>query len=144
MSESCVEDNAAERRRLAQLTESWSNADLTRDVGNGWSVATKLLHLAFWDQYAAALIRKWKRDGLTESPFDVDSLNEAVRVLSRAIPPQAAVALARSAAEDVDREVKNAALELRAAIEKSGRARALRRSLHRRGHLDQIESALRQ
>jgi hypothetical protein len=144
MSESHVEDNAVERRRLVQLTEGWTDAELARELGKGWSVATKLLHLAFWDQYAAALIRKWKRDGLTESPFDTDALNEAIRVLSRAVAPQAVVALARSAADEVDREVEEVAPELRAAIEKKGRSRALCRSVHRRAHLDQIESALRE
>jgi hypothetical protein len=143
MSEDYVADNAAERQRLVTLTEDRTEAELSLDLGKGWTVATKLLHLAFWDQYAASLLRKWKRAGLTESAFDVDSLNEAVRALSSSISPQAAVALARAAAAEVDNEAEDVTPELKAAIEKAGRIRAMCRSLHRRAHLDQIQNALR-
>jgi hypothetical protein len=142
MDERYIEENAAERRRLVQLTEGRTESELARECGKGWSVATRLLHLAFWDQYAAALIRKWAREGVGESPFDTDALNEAVRVLSAAVAPRAAVALAARAAEEADRQAADAEPKLRTAIEAAGRSRALCRSLHRRAHLAQIASAL--
>ena len=75
-------------------------------------------------------------------PIEVDAVNEAVRVLSAAIPPDAAVELARIAAEAVDRELEGLSPELEKAIEAANRPRVLRRSEHRREHLDQIERAL--
>jgi hypothetical protein len=143
MSEEYVEKNRTERERLEGLTANRAATEFARDMDHEWTVATKLLHLAFWDLYAAGLLRKWKRSGLTDSAYDTDALNEAVRVLSRAIRPEAAVALARAAAVEVDGEAADVAPELREAIERAGRSRSLERSLHRRAHLDQIEVALR-
>ncbi len=142
MEDTYVENNAAERRRLVQLTGNRSEADLARRLGEGWTVATKLLHLAFWDLYAAALLRRWKRTGLAETAFDTDALNEAIRALSEEIPPRAAVRLAQTAAAEVDGEAEGLTPELKAAIEKAGRTRAVCRSLHRRAHLDQIAKVL--
>ena len=140
--DSYVKDIADERQRLERLTQGRSEAELSRDLGRDWTVATKLLHLAFWDHYTAALLRKWKSSGLAESAFDTDALNEAVRVLSRSIAPQEAVELARAAAAVVDREAAGVTPALKEAIEKAGRSRSLQRSLHRRAHLDQIDGVL--
>ena len=76
-------------------------------------------------------------------PTEVDAINEAVRVLSAAIPLRAAAELARTAAEAIDRKIDGISAELAAAIEAAGRPRILRRSEHRREHLDQIEKALK-
>ena len=142
MNASYVKENAAQRRRLSALTMGRPEAELGRDVGNGWSVAAKLVHLAFWDRYCLALIQQWERTGVTSSPAEVDAINEAVRVLSAAIPLAATAELARAAAEAVDQKVEQITNELAAAIESAGRVRVLRRSEHRREHLDQIERAL--
>lgn len=39
-------DNMIQRQRLFALTTEWTETDLTRQLTNGWSVATKLAHLA--------------------------------------------------------------------------------------------------
>ncbi len=142
MNASYVEGNAVQRRRLVALTSGRTEAELRRDVGHGWTVAAKLVHLAFWDQYSLALIQRWERTGVTSLPNEVDALNEAVRVLSAALPPAAAIELAEAAAEAVDRKLEGISAELEAAVEAAGRPRVLRRSEHRREHLDQIEKAL--
>jgi len=135
-------DNRTQRQRLFALTTKWTETDLTRQLANGWSVATKLAHLAFWDHYYLALIESWERTGFTSSSTETDAINEAARFLSRGIPPVAAVELVRAAAEAIDRKLESITPDLEAAIEASGRVRLLRRALHRREHLDQIESAL--
>ncbi len=138
-----VEANAVQRKRLAELAAGLTEADLQREVGRGWSVAAKLAHLAYWDQFALALVRQWQRDGVHSRSSDVDAINEAVRVLSGAIPPRACAALAQAAAEAIDHALVGISPELEAAIEAAGRVRILRRSEHRREHLDQIERALK-
>ncbi len=136
-------ENATERQRLFELTAKWTETDLTCQLANDWSVATKLAHLAFWDQYYLALFEQWERDCITPSAADVDAINAAVRFLSRAIPPRTVVELVRAAAEAIDRKLETISPNLEAAIEATGRVRLLRRAMHRREHLDQIERALR-
>lgn len=143
MSDDYIQENASERARLFRLTEALSENDLARPLPNGWSVSTKLLHLAFWDRYCAVLLRRWRNDMPSASTLDIDSVNDAVRTLSLAVPAVAVVPLARAAAEAADREAEQIPPELRAAIERAGRGRVLRRSIHRRTHLDQIEAGLK-
>ncbi len=143
MNSEYVEENAAQRQRLARLTAKLTDAELVREVGRGWSVAAKLAHLAYWDQFALALVRQWERAGVKSLSSDVDAINEAVRTLTGAIPPRACVALAQAAAEAIDHALEGISPELEAAIEAAGRVRILRRSEHRREHLDQIERALK-
>jgi hypothetical protein len=135
-------DNASERERLIRVTARLSDEDLRRQLPNGWSVATTLVHLAFWDTYYLALLKGWERSGCVPSSVDFHAINEAVRILGNAIPAQATVQLVQAAAEAIDRHLEGIPPELRAAIETSGRFRILKRALHRREHLDQIESAL--
>lgn len=135
-------DNAAERQRLFALTGAWTETDLAHEMPNGWTVATTLVHMAFWDYQYVALLGEWEHSGITSPSPDVHAINDAVRVLSLSIPPAATVALVRTAAEAIDRKLEGITPELEAAIEAGGRVRLLRRSIHRRLHLDQIEKAL--
>jgi len=143
MSDDYLHENAIERERLFRLTASLNEAQLARPVAAGWSVAAKLLHLAFWDQYCLALLKSWKGATPSVSSLEVDAVNEAARIISNAVPGAAVIRLVRAAAEAVDREVQEMTPALRAAIEKAGRARIFQRFIHRRLHLDQVEQALR-
>jgi hypothetical protein len=142
MNSTCLADNANQRKRLFGLTERLTPSDLAREMPNGWSVATKLAHLAFWDRYYLSLIEKWERTGYEADPIEIDAVNEAARFLSCAIPPAAAVKLARAGADAIDRRLEAISPELEAVLEASGCVRLLRRAMHRREHLDQIEEAL--
>ncbi len=137
-----VQENAAERQRLLRVTAKLTEEDLARPLPGGWSVATKLVHLAFWDQYYLSLLRRWEQTGFTASPADVDAINEAVLVLSAAMPLRSVVPFVLDAAEAVDRKVEELTPELATAIDRSGHTRILYRAMHRREHLDEIESAL--
>ena len=55
MNETYVIENTVERDRLMALTARLTEEELRRQLPNGWSVATKLAHLAFWDLYWLAL-----------------------------------------------------------------------------------------
>ena len=109
---------------------------------NGWTVADVFVHLAFWDFRQLALLKRWEGTGVSPSPMDVGSVNEAVFAISVAVPPGAAARLALTAAEAVDAKIERLPADLAAAIEQGGHARVLRRALHRDEHLDQIEKAL--
>ncbi len=137
-----VQENAAERERLLRLTKELTESDLARPVGRGWTVGTKLLHLAFWDLYCLELLKKWNEVPPSVSTLDVDAVNECVKALSGAVPPSTVCELVQRAARAVDRQVEATSTDLKARIIGAGRERMLKRFIHRRAHLDQIEQAL--
>ena len=142
MNETYSRQNAAERQRLTKLTAELTEEDLNRPMPNGWSVATKLAHLAFWDLCFLALIEEWERADFDYSRSKFDAINHAVLALSRLIPPTAVVGLVRDAADAIDRKLETVSPQLVAAIETAGCVHILHRAQHRREHLDQIEKVL--
>jgi hypothetical protein len=138
-----VAENAAELERLRGLVARLSDEELARPLDGGWMAATVLAHLAFWDRRNLALLERWRREGVVAPPkVDVHDINYALRTVSEAIPPRAAARLAVAAAEAIDGALAQIAPELAAQIEAVVGERALRRALHRREHLDQIERGL--
>ena len=137
-----LEDNQVARERMNRVTVSLSDTELARALGGGWTIASALVHLAFWDRRQTALLQRWKAQGVAPAPSDPDSINAAVECLAEAIPLRAAISLALSAAEAVDAEVRSLPADLVAAIEAAGYPNLLRRSVHRNAHLDDIERVL--
>jgi hypothetical protein len=135
-------ENTAQRERLRGLVARLSDADLVRQVDGGWTVAMVLVHLAFWDRYRGAAFVQWQRGGDMPTPLVPDAVNDAVAVLSEAIPPREAGRLAVEAADAIDRVLEQLPADKVAAMEAAGLVRMLNRSLHRVEHLDQIERAL--
>jgi hypothetical protein len=114
-------------------------------VGSGWTVSAVLCHLAFWDQRVLFVLRKWQSAGFEPSrltPLSVDSLNHAATAIAQAVPGPAAARLALDSASAVDSQVAETSDELVKQILSEGFERFLRRSLHRREHLQKIEEAL--
>lgn len=139
---SYVADNNRSRARLRRVIEEATERDLTADLGGGWSVATALAHLAFWDHRAAVLFRRWRANGVSPSPVDVDSVNEALQPLLVTIPPRQAARTALAAAEAADQEVATFPESWVGPVAALTSSIRLRRATHREEHLDQIERAL--
>lgn len=131
-------DNTAQRERLIALVNRLSDSDMSRTVEHGWTVATVLVHLAFWDRHRWMVLNQWRKDGQLPA-LAPDPVNDVVAILSAAIPPRAAARLAVEAAETLDRELEQLTPEQVTALEAAGMNRLLNRSLHRKDHLDQIE-----
>ncbi len=138
-----VAENTRERERLIALVARLTDEELSLPLEMGWTIASAFAHLAFWDQRAWVLMRKWKQSGVAASPVDDDVTNDALLPLCLAIPPRVAANLAIAAAEAIDRELEQASAELIADIAALGDKFRLWRSIHRRMHLDQIEARLR-
>ena len=137
-----IKANALTRDRLRTVIGKMNDAELARDLGEGWTVATLLAHLAFYDLRAVALLDQWRRAGeVTESPLDANTLNRAALPLLRAIPLRAAAELALSAAEAADSRVAELELEpdLLEKIEALQPSINLNRGEHRQNHLHQLE-----
>ncbi|MGD8668258.1 MAG: DinB family protein [Desulfobacterales bacterium] len=135
-------ENAKELERLRSLVERLTDDELIFPIGNGWTIAVALAHLAFWDQRALFLLRQWKKDGVEESPIDIDITNDSLLPLWLAIPPRKAAHLAISSAEAIDQELAEAPTELINEIVTLGEKFRLYRSIHRKQHLDEIEEYL--
>ena len=137
-----VAENARERDRLRGLVNRISDKELSLPMWEDWTIAAALAHLAFWDQRALVLIKKWKISGVASSPIDDDVANDSILPLCLAIPPRVAARLAVTAAEAIDFELEMADEGLISDIWQLGERFRLYRSDHRKLHLDRIESLL--
>jgi hypothetical protein len=137
-----VHENARERHRLQKLIGRLTEEELILPLGTDWTIAVALAHLAFWDQRALTLIRKWKTSGVEPAPYDIEVTNDSLLPQWRAIPPRTAAQLALTSARAIDQELAEAPPELIAAIDSLGEKYRLYRSEHRKMHLDQIEELL--
>ena len=127
-------------RRLASL----SDAELAKDTGNGWNVATVLGHMAFFDRMLLLRWDTYEKDGvfaaLTPNHFDL--INHAGAGDWSALAPRAAVARCIEAAEGAVARVEALPEAAVAVALETNRPALLDRILHWGPHLDQIESAI--
>ena len=138
-----VKENTAERGRLKRLAESLNDTELNIPLAAGWTIAVALVHLAFWDERAVIVTRKWRKEGVKGlSPIDTDAVNDALVPISLAIPPRAAANLALAAAEAIDSELEQAPDSLINAIAALGEPTRLNRAKHRKMHIDEILTVL--
>jgi DinB family protein len=139
-----VAENDAERERLRSLVARMSDADLSRPMPGGWTVAAVLAHVAFWDARAIYFIDKWGPDGepSTYQEEDTDAINDSAKPLCLALRPRDAAQLALRIAEESDEKVKTLSDAMLVKIgAKGGPPFNLARAIHRREHLDDIERA---
>jgi hypothetical protein len=134
-----LQENTASRQRLESLVGRVSDEDLTRSNPHGWTVAALLAHLAFWDQRALVLLRRWKEKGVDPSPVDADAMNDALKPLCLVLDSRRAVELCLASAEAVDAELETITPELVEAIQASPTHFRFNRALHRHDHLNEIE-----
>ena len=137
-----VVENTRERERVRRLVDRISDKELSLPLWEGWTIAAALAHLAFWDQRALVLMKKWKISGVVSSPIDDDVTNDSILPLCLAIPPRVAARLAVTATEAIDLELEKVHEDLISDIWQLGERFRLYRSDHRKLHLDQIESLL--
>ena len=137
-----TQENAASRQRLENLVQGLTDQQLRRENKDGWTVAALLAHLACWDQRHLHLLYRWQANGVDDSPVDSQAVNESIKPLCLAIEPRAAVALCLASAAAIDAELETTSPDLMAAIEASPNHYRFNRSLHRNGHLNEIEALL--
>jgi uncharacterized damage-inducible protein DinB len=137
-----LDENRIERERLFEITSRLTDEQLETMLSNDWSVASTLVHLAYWDCYAFALLKEWEKTGFKAPAASIDAINEAVNVLSREIPVRDAARLVCDMAEAVDRKVETIPSALKDEIVAADRSQFLCRFMHRRVHLDRIEKEL--
>jgi hypothetical protein len=137
-------DNKKERDRLKKMVARLTDEELRLVIyKEGWTIAAVLAHLAFWDNYALALLKRWKTDGVSPSPHEWDNINDALFPLTLEIPPRIAAQSAVSSADATDNEVRKSTVKFIKSVEKLNEPYRLNRSIHRKAHLDEIEAFLK-
>ena len=140
---SYVETNRRELERLKALVDRASDEDLARPMDDGWTVASVLAHMAFWDLRVATCLERWGPDGSGPEPTyhdAVDWINDSTKPLISALEPRVAARLAVEAAE-ADGGVAEMSDEL---LEWNGSPGRYVNTDHRASdrHLDEIERLL--
>ena len=138
--------NDAERARLRALVARLTDADLARPMPAGWTVASVLAHVAFWDQRILVLLDRWEQSPSAVPPVineaDVDWVNDATKPLLLAMPSRRAAELTVATAEAVDARVAALPDDLLARNAAAGSPLLMTRAVHRGEHLDEIEHVL--
>jgi Mycothiol maleylpyruvate isomerase N-terminal domain len=142
------QENAESYQRLKSLVHRLTDTDLALSTDYGWTIAALLAHLAFWDQRMVVILNRWKESGLDDSPIDSMAVNDALKIICHALEPRTAADLSLSAAERIDAELNTLTPEFVKQIEEHITENSIQfrmnRSLHRAGHLDDIEALLSQ
>jgi Mycothiol maleylpyruvate isomerase N-terminal domain. len=136
------EANSKSRKDYAEFVAQLSDRDLATPMPANWTVTGVLAHLAFWDFRAITLIKKWQESGVSESPNDVDVVNEATRPLFNSLDGHTARQLSLEYAGELDALVDSLDAEFIRAIEERGKNVRLDRAHHRYAHMDDIKAAL--
>jgi hypothetical protein len=143
MSNAYSAQNAVWREKLVARVGRLSDKDCSRSAGGpGWTVGGLLGHMAFYDIRATVLLARWKKDGISPSPNDVDIVNDATRPLFNAVPPAEMKRIVIEAATAIDAAIDGLDPAFLAKIETEGKPVRLNRTAHREHHLEQIEKAL--
>lgn len=136
-----VERNRAATNRLRTLVERLSDQELQQPVGEHWTVAITLAHLAFWDRRVLLGLDTVEREGkLTIAGIDI-SVNDLSLPFWAAIPPQVAANLAVETAAALDERLAQFPSALLDQLYQQNQ-RWVERALHRNAHLDEVEAAL--
>jgi hypothetical protein len=136
-----IAENQEQTERLRAVVARLRDEDMARELHGGWTVTDALAHLAFYDRRAAILLERFAREGVSASPYDYETINQALLHLTRRLPPEAVRAEVVAAAEAADRAAAATPEPLHAEIARRQEVK-LSRAEHRRNHLDEIEAAL--
>jgi hypothetical protein len=139
---SFVERNRASTNRIRALVASLSDTEMQHPVGEHWTAAIALAHIAFWDRRVMYVLDMTERDGKLFIPEIDIFVNDLSLPLWAAIPPREAARIAIESAEDLDRRLEAFSPALLEEIQAYNK-RWVDRSLHRGEHLDEVDAALK-
>lgn len=135
--------NKISREKMRTLIQSMSDDQLALSTVAGWTIASTLAHIAFWDNRILYLLNHWKENEIVPSPYDVDAINEAQKPFLLALPPRIAASLALQSAEAIDTEIEKITDQY---VEKILAAKVqfkFERHVHREYHFKEIEETLK-
>jgi len=133
--------NHASTERIRKMT-NLSDAQLQTRVGQHWTVAIVLTHLAFWDRRTMYVLDKTEQNGKLFIPEIDVFVNDLSLPLWAAIPPREAARIAIETAEATDARLAAFPHHLLEEIYIYNK-RWVVRALHRNEHLDEADAALK-
>jgi hypothetical protein len=138
--------NDASRAELARLVATLTPSRLRVDLGEGWTVASALAHMGFWDRWQAGRLGAMLA-GSWSAPDDAvrateHLANEALHPYWSGIAAPDIPALALEAAAAVDALIASAPDPVVDDVARGPSDFLLHRHRHRREHIDQIERGL--
>lgn len=142
MDRSFIELNRASTERIRALAARLSDEEMQHPVGEHWTVAIALAHLAWWDRRVMYVLDMTERDKKLFIPEIDIFVNDLSLPLWAAIPPRAAARIAIETAETVDKRLEDYSPELLEEIYNYNK-RWVIRALHRGEHLDEVDAALK-
>ena len=140
LDQSFIERNRASTNRIRTLVARLTDEEMLQPVGEHWTAAITLAHLAFWDRRVMYVLDMTERDGKLFIPEIDIFVNDLSLPLWAAIPPRKAARIAVETAETLDKRLEDfppALLEEIYAYNK----RWVVRALHRGEHLDDVDAA---
>ena len=139
---SFIDRNRASTRRIHDLVARLSDDAMQHRVGEHWTVAIALAHLAFWDRRVIYVLDMTERDGKVFVPNIDVFVNDLSLPLWAAIPPRDAARIAIETAETLDKRLETYSPALLEEIYTYNK-RWVDRGLHRNEHLDEVDAALK-
>jgi uncharacterized damage-inducible protein DinB len=145
---SYIDDNTAEREKLAAFVATLSDEDMARTIDGGWTVAATLAHLAVLDRLWLQKFEEWDRNGKVVVPgvgATVDGtfihMNVGLTPWFESMSPSEARIEVVAAMEAIDKRLETVSDTVVDQI-LAERPRTIRRAVHRREHRADIEKAL--
>ena len=136
-----IERNRTATNRMRALVDQVSDQALQQPVGEHWTVAITLAHLAFWDRRVLLGLDAVEREGKLNIPAIDLSVNDLALPFWAAIPPRVAANLAVATAAALDERLEHFPPALLDELY-SHNQRWVERALHRNAHLDEVDTAL--
>ena len=138
---SIFERNRASTRRIREMAAHLSDDQMLHPVGEHWTVAIVLAHLAFWDRRVLYVLDSSERDGKLFVPEIDIFVNDLSLPLWAEIPPRAAARIAIETAVALDQRLEAYPPLLLQEVHAYNK-RWVERAQHRNEHLDEADAAL--
>lgn len=120
-----------------------SDEQLQQPVGEHWTVAIALAHLAFWDRRVLLGLEMTERAGKLVTPGIDIVVNDLSLPLWAAIPPRAAAQIAIESAQALDNRLEGFPSGLLDEIYANNQ-HWVERATHRNANLDEVEAVLKE
>ncbi len=138
---SFVELNRASTARIRALAASLDSTQMQHPVGEHWTVAIALIHLAFWERRVLDGLARTEQAGTLAFPAIDFVVNDLSLPFWAAVPPAEAARLAVESAAAVDQRLEDYPPALLEEVYKGNEYWVIR-SRHRNAHLDEVDAAL--
>jgi hypothetical protein len=133
--------NRASTEHIRSLAGALNDAQMQTRVGEHWTVAIVLAHLAWWDRRVMYVLDMTEKDGKLFVPEIDIFVNDLSLPLWAAIPPQAARQIALETFEILDARIEAFPRNLLEEIY-AYNPRWVVRAMHREQHWSEAEAAL--